>query len=230
MKPSVCSIIESDLKKILPRVLDGRNDYEQKSDESYVSKGDLLCQSIVIEVITRELDNVLVISEELYQEYGDTDIESIDYIVVIDPIDGTENFVSGIPIWGTGVSIYKGGVHLESLIALPEIGFYLKTGDAVKKYVSRITGISSSLNKANLAAIPEAFEYRMFGCTMYNMYCVITGSMVVYENKKGGNCWDILPGLNLALEHNCHVEVNDEKYNGEFLKPGTKYPFKVRQN
>ena len=35
----------------------------------------------------------------------------------------------------------------------------------------------------------------------------------------GGFVWDILPGLNIALENKMDVYVDDKKYNGEFLSP-----------
>ena len=80
----------------------------------------------------------------------------------------------------------------------------------------------------DLARMEPSPEYRIMGCSMYNMYNVIRGAYALFENFKGANCWDILPGLNLALEHGCEVEVNGETYHGEFLPPTARYRFKVR--
>ena len=44
------------------------------------------------------------------------------------------------------------------------------------------------------------------GCSI-NMYYVIAGSFKSYVDTNGGFIWDILPGLNLALENNCEVYV-----------------------
>jgi myo-inositol-1(or 4)-monophosphatase len=59
------------------------------------------------------------------------------------------------------------------------------------------------------------------------MYYVITGSFKSYVDTNGGFIWDILPGLNLALENNCEVYVEGKKYNGEFLAPNKRYKLEI---
>src|SRR5690606_37124528 len=145
------------------------------------------------------------------------DVNSAEYIVVIDPIDGTENFVSGLKEWGVGVSVYRNGLHYESLIALPELDEYILSGTFFSRYTSRIAGLSSSLTKQQLYERKEGYEYRIIDCCMYNMLQVVTGTYATFENPKGAHSWDILPGLNLALENNLEVLVENEKYDGRFL-------------
>jgi myo-inositol-1(or 4)-monophosphatase len=54
----------------------------------------------------------------------------------------------------------------------------------------------------NLLNLPKKnIEFRIFGCSMYNMLSAVKGSFRSFENVNGVSCWDILPGLNLALEH-----------------------------
>ena len=166
-----------------------------------------------------------VISEELALPVGPRDA-SASY-VIIDPLDGTENFVSGLKEWGVGVSIYEAGRHRESMILLPELGESIITGQPVSRFKSRIHGISSSLRKQDLQGLEEGFEYRLMGCSMYNMFNVVRGSYLVFENIKGVNTWDITPGLNLALEHGCQTFVDGQIYGGELLWPDRKYRVKI---
>lgn len=56
------------------------------------------------------MDSYIVISEESANDL--TDIDRVEYVVTVDPIDGTENFVSGLKEWGVGVSVYRCGNHL----------------------------------------------------------------------------------------------------------------------
>ena len=65
------------------------------------------------------------------------------------------------------------------------------------------------------------------GCCMYNMYNVIKGSYRQFQHLKGCYSWDILPGMNLAVEHDCEVVIEGKPYEGEFLMPGVKYRFSV---
>ena len=222
----ICSDIQKIIENNLDEILALRNTKQLKSDNSFVSKGDLLCEKLVKDYLATLSEDIYLISEE--KNNDDFNFKTHPKVVVIDPIDGTENFVSGLKEWGIGVSIYENEKHIESMIGLPELGLYIKTGDKFPEFESRIYGISSSLLKEDLLNLEEGFEYRIIGCSMYNMYNVITGSFAMFQNPKGANAWDILPGLNLALENGCQIEVENKKYNGEFLYPNKKYRFKVK--
>jgi myo-inositol-1(or 4)-monophosphatase len=89
--------------------------------------------------------------------------------------------------------------------------------------------MSSNLNRQDLLSLDPCFEYRILGCSVYNLYNVINGSFYSFENNKGANVWDILPGLNLAIENKLVVTVNNQIYDGELLTPNQKYRFKISQ-
>jgi len=223
---SICSDIQKIITNNLGKILALRNTKKLKEDNSFVSEGDLLCEKLVKDYLAALPENIYLISEE--KNNDNFNFKNHPKVVVIDPIDGTENFVSGLKEWGIGVSVYENEKHIESMIGLPELGLYLKTGDEFPEFESRIYGISSSLAKEDLLNLEEGFEYRIIGCSMYNMYNAITGSFAMFQNPKGAHAWDILPGLNLALENGCQIEVENKKYNGEFLYPNKKYRFKVK--
>lgn len=217
----------SEIKNNLDYILKLRNTKKKKDDDSYVSEGDLLLDKICMDYIKRNYASVQIITEETYSK-GDVDLNATEYTAVIDPIDGTENFVSGLMEWGVGVCIYKGTIFEEALIALPELNHYLQSDNLpTEKFESRIYGISSSLTKEDLVNLEPGFEYRIIGCCMYNMFNVITGRYKMFQNPKGARCWDILPGLNIARKLGLNVTLNNKKYNGEFLQPAEKYRFKI---
>lgn len=225
MPPSTCSSLRDLLLPKLPVILSRRVDVVEKPDGSYVTAADLFIQSVVIEYLRAQHPAYTIISEELAVPEGARDPKA--NCIIIDPLDGTENFVSGLKEWGVGVSIYEEGRHKESMILLPELGESLITGQPVARFKSRIHGISSSLRKQDLQGLEEGFEYRLMGCSMYNMFNVVRGSYRVFENVKGVNTWDISPGLNLALEHGCHALVDGQPYRGELLWPDRKYRVKI---
>ena len=201
-----------------------KNKTIQKSDNSFVSEGDLLVQKLIADEIKKKYNNYYFISEEndhkeKWKKYND--------FIVLDPIDGTDNFISGMKEWGVGISIFKNKEHTESMIFLPDMNITLKSGDKVSKNESRIIGMSSRYFKKGLKPCDTNFEYRALGCSMINMYYVITGSFKSYVDTNGGFIWDILPGLNLALENNCEVYVEGEKYNGQFLSPEKRYKLQI---
>lgn len=216
------------IKLNLNEVIRLRDLFEQKEDGSYVSQGDLLVQKLVIDYIKANLPNHHLISEEMAPFNGINWKPNGSYIV-LDPIDGTENFVSGLKEWGVGISIYTNGIHQESCIFLPELNDFHITGMPMVHHRSRIRGLSSSLTKKDLLQLEEGFEYRIIGCSMYNMLAAVRGAYASFENVKGVNSWDILPGLNFALEHGCEALVDGKPYQGQILFPTQKYKIYIKK-
>ena len=109
----ICRGINEVIVSNLPAILSLRNTGRLKSDNTFVSDGDLLCQQLIFDYLKENVQDYVVFSEE-----SENDISLIDenkLIITIDPIDGSENFVSGLKEWGVGVSIYKGGKHQQSM-------------------------------------------------------------------------------------------------------------------
>ena len=222
----ICFDIREIVESRLEEILGLRNLRTEKADKSYVTKADLLIQKLIYEYLDDKQPFYTLISEEMdNSEFAQDPFANY---AVLDPLDGTENFTSGLVEWGVGVSLFRRGRHDCSMILLPELNRSLMTGEPAERFQSRIHGVSSSLRIEDLGFIEAGFEYRMMGCAMYNLYNVIRGSYAMFENIKGVNTWDILPGINLALEHGCHVEVDGEEYDGRFLPPVKKYRIKVR--
>lgn len=225
-KNNHCEKMVGAIRDKLPEILDLRNQFEMKIDGSYVSKGDLLVQTIVFDYIRLALPEYELISEEL-APFDNRKWDPEGSYIILDPIDGTENFISGLREWGVGISIFMNGQHSQSCIYLPELDVVQISGQKLRRFKSRIYGLSSSLDKKSLSELPDGFEFRIIGCSMYNMLSAVQGSFAVFENVKGVNCWDILPGLNLALEHGCKAEVDGNPYSGELLFPVKKYRIKI---
>ncbi len=212
-------------KNNLPILGKLKNDFLLKADNSPVSKGDLLAQNLIVSSLTKYIPEILILSEEL--RFDKFNPKKDDIFAVIDPIDGTENFISGLDIWGVAISIWKYPYHLSSFIYLPLLNKSLSTNQKIVYNTSRITGLSSSINNDFQKILKSESEFRIMGCSVYNFYNVITGSFSSFVNPKGAYVWDLLAGINLALEHKYEVIVNGEKYNGQFLDPNKRHSFKV---
>ena len=57
----------------------------------------------------------------LGEEHGDVGLDR-DYVWVIDPIDGTRAFISGLPVWGTLVGLYHKGRAVMGMMDQPFTG------------------------------------------------------------------------------------------------------------
>jgi fructose-1,6-bisphosphatase/inositol monophosphatase family enzyme len=101
--------------------------------------------------------------------------DSAGYVAILDPIDGTENFCSGLKEWGGSLGIWHNGKYLGSLLMMPGLGESIITGDKLPKLHARITGFSSSFSDEITTGIRDAGEYRVTGCAVYNLFNVIRG-------------------------------------------------------
>ena len=221
---SICTQLIDIIKKNLINIKKLKNKIYKKNDGSHVSEGDLLIQKLLQDEISTNYNKYFLISEEndhieRWKNYNN--------FIVLDPIDGTENFISGMLEWGVGISVFENNKHKESAIILPDMNLQIMSGDKILKNKSRIVGMSTRHFKKGLQPCDKNFDYRALGCSMVNMYYVLTGSFNHYVDPIGGFVWDILPGLNLALENKMDVYVDDKKYNGEFLSPEKRYKIKI---
>ncbi len=68
----------------------------------------------------------------LGEEHGDVGLDR-EYVWVIDPIDGTRAFISGLPVWGTLVGLYHKGKAVMGMMDQPFTGerFIAEPGNAV---------------------------------------------------------------------------------------------------
>ena len=92
-------ILNSIIKKInqnLTRVYKFSDNKKLKKDKSILTYSDILIQNIVSSELKKKLkDNFYLISEE--KNNNAKDYAKYRYLVTLDPIDGTENFYSGLP-------------------------------------------------------------------------------------------------------------------------------------
>ncbi|KHL24321.1 hypothetical protein PK98_14760 [Croceibacterium mercuriale] len=209
----------------LPKILAGRTDVVEKPDGSLVTAGDLYVESLVEEAMAEHLPDAILLSEEriLPAQRLDDGL-----FVIVDPIDGTENFAAGLKEWGTGISVWDHGTHLGSMLLMPELSERLVTGDGIPKLHSRITGLSSTIDDNVREALEADGEFRIIGCAVYNLYNVVRGAYTRFLNPRGAYVWDLLPGIMLAAEHGCDIEINGEAFNGGYLDPARRHRVDIR--
>lgn len=63
----------------------------------------------------------------LGEEHADDIAAEAEYVWVIDPVDGTANFASGLPLWGISIGLLQHGVPVVGCIFVP-VGPFLEPG------------------------------------------------------------------------------------------------------
>lgn len=85
-----------------------------KSDSTPVTAADKNAEKAMREMIEREFPRDGVVGEE----YGAENAES-EYVWVLDPIDGTQSFIAGVPLFGTLVALMHRGEPVVGVINQP---------------------------------------------------------------------------------------------------------------
>lgn len=90
---------------------------ERKSDNSPVTKADRECEEKIKGILKKQFPDYSVLGEES----GFTDSKS-ECKWIIDPIDGTREFVSGLPFFGTLIALEENGKIVSGVISMPLLG------------------------------------------------------------------------------------------------------------
>src|SRR5690606_36372445 len=156
----------------LPELLERRREIRWKEDGSPVTAADVLLETRISSWLAERLPGLALIGEESYAG-GPAPGEG--WVALLDPIDGTENFCSGLSLWGVSLSLWQGGAHRGSLLMLPELGDHLASGGRIEPFASRIAGFSSSWSPAIADGLAASAEGRIFGCAVFNLLSVVRG-------------------------------------------------------
>ena len=100
------------------RALDLR--VESKPDLTPVSDADTAVETALRATLARARPRDGVLGEEFGRSTPAAGSGSRHW--VIDPIDGTKNFVRGVPIWGTLIALMDGGAPVAGLVSAPALG------------------------------------------------------------------------------------------------------------
>jgi histidinol-phosphatase len=75
---------------------------------------------------------------------------------VIDPIDGTKNFVRGVPIWGTLIALMEGDQPVVGLVSAPALGrrWWAATGHGA--YAGRHTTAATPIKVSGVRRLADA--------------------------------------------------------------------------
>jgi len=202
---------------------------ESKEDKSFVTNIDFLANASITSFFNDFYgkENVNLISEENTNKFN----EQITYNIIVDPIDGTENLVNRIPIFGISISIYKNNKSHYHILYFPMLKECITSDKRVKydeSIESRLILLSSNVSLEDVKLYNNK-EFRLYGCATYNMASIITNKAFMYTNLKA-NSYDILAGINIALlDKNISIMINDKPYTGEFLHRDIKYKIVMRR-
>ena len=182
---------------------------KEKPDMSPVSDADLTCEKQIRESLKRSRPR----DEVLGEEYGgEASYKGRQW--VIDPIDGTKNFVRGVPVWATLISLLEDGEPVVSVVSAPALrrrwyaakgagAFRVFGGEPKRLSVSHVEKLAdSSLAMSTLTGWAERGlrdqflaltdkTWRLRGYGDFWSYCLVAEGAVDIAAEPEVSLWDL---------------------------------------
>lgn len=186
---------------------------ETKSDQSFVTTADRAVESYLRE----QLAALAPESGFFGEEEGFTNHHA-HQLWAIDPIDGTSNYVFGIPLWGVSVALVEGGSLQLGVIYLPVLhelywavagsGAYLND-KRIHAYDSELFGAEDVICYASDVATTTNLLYKLPGRPRCFGSAVVKLAWTAAGRVRGaislGKLYDLAAGLLLCQEAGCQT-------------------------
>ncbi len=181
---------------------------EDKADGSLVTDADREVEQFIRTALAKRWPNDAIIGEEMPDS---TEIQT-DNIWYIDPIDGTHNFIGGLPLWAVCIGRCSQGVPTAGVIHTPALGLtwtgfggqgaYLN-GAPVSipdcEEIVRSDMIAFTTEAASELRLNLPHSQRNLGSGALHCGYLITGAFkaCLFSNWL---MWDVVPGFAIAVE------------------------------
>jgi len=175
----------------------------KKGPTDFVTNSDLKTEKIIIEELKKAKPNYSIISEE----NGNENNNDKNHTWIIDPIDGTVNFLHGVPHFAISIALKSNDEIISGLIFDPiknEMFYAEKNSGAFfnnhRIRVSKKNEINDCLFATGGKNNTEPdIPYRKSGCAALDMAYVASGRYDGYF-QNNLNLWDIAAGIILVKE------------------------------
>ena len=199
---------------------------KKKGPLDFVTNSDLRAEKVIIDELKKAKPNFSILSEEVgYKKNKDTENTWI-----IDPIDGTINFLHGVPHFAISIALQIDGEIVSGLIYDPiknEIFYAEKKNGAYfnnnRIRVSKKSNIEECLFSTNCEGIKSVYprlNLRNTGCAALDLAYVGSGRFDGYFHNKI-NIWDVAAGKIIIEEAGGRVNnIKDFKINKIDIRAG----------
>lgn len=191
---------------------------KSKPDMTPVTDADLACEKLIREMISEARPHDEILGEEFG---GEAVISGRQWVV--DPIDGTKNFVRGVPVWATLIALLENGKPVVSVISAPALrrrwyaskdagAYRVCNGEGKQIKVSKVDKLEdASLTMSSLEGWEERgllsgfmdLEracWRLRGYGDFWNYCLVAEGVVDIATEPEVSLWDLAAPALLVTE------------------------------
>jgi histidinol-phosphatase len=128
---------------------------ETKPDATPVTDADRSVEAALKEVLKAERPEDSLIGEE-YGSTGDNLHGKGSRTWIIDPIDGTANFMRGVPVWATLIALAVDGKPVVGVVSAPAMGRRWWAAPGVGAHTKHIDGRTAELQVSKISDLEHA--------------------------------------------------------------------------
>ena len=194
-------------------------DYKDEGKQDPVTEADRRSQDFLVEGIRARFPDHAVLGEE-DDEDADDETRLPDFVWALDPLDGTKNFVGGLPVYACSVGVLYRGVPVVGAIHVPwpggagEVMRARSGGGAFLEGEPVSVRESDGTGGKDLVALPSSFagryrlgpsakrglgEPRVTGSIAHELAMTAKG-VFEYAIIGGSHLWDVAAGMVLVKE------------------------------
>jgi histidinol-phosphatase len=173
---------------------------DTKPDLTPVSEADRRAEEVIRELVGASGRGEGVLGEEFGDDGGDVKW-------IVDPIDGTTNYVRGVPVWATLLALEREGVVEVAFVSAPALGrrWWALLGegayaDGVRCHVSAVDRIeNASVSTTSARRMPEGWRtivqraWSNRGLGDFWQYCLLAEGSVDIACDAVMEVWDYAP-------------------------------------
>ena len=192
--------------------------YKDKHKRDPVTAADRECQEYLAEAVSRNYPDHGFLGEE----DGEPDEKTVpNFVWVVDPLDGTKNFIGGLPIYACSIGVLYQGAPIVGAIYIPWPGeggglvMHARKGGGAFVGSERVSVFGGNKPDGHgLVALPAPLvvtlraskplrekvgEVRVTGSIAYELAMTASG-VLEYMVTTGPRLWDIAGGVVLVME------------------------------
>lgn len=224
----------------LGRELQGRCRVELKPDNTFVTEADKRIETFLRERLSTLTPSWSYLGEEQGLS-GDPNAPAW----VIDPIDGTNNFVRDLPLWTISLGAVYEGKPIFGIVAVPPLGevYWATPGEGAwcerdgvvtkLQAIDRPTVMHEDLIACNTEA-ERAVDFsrvptgmRNFGSVAYHLVLLARGSLCATISR-WHKLYDIAGGMMLCFEAGCEaIHLDGREWVADVTTPREKTPLLI---
>jgi myo-inositol-1(or 4)-monophosphatase len=199
----------------------GHATVREKSPQDLVTEADLASQQAIRAFLHEEFPDYGILSEEGFSAMEAAALNHAEYCWVVDPLDGTTNFIHQLPYYSVAVALVSFGKPIAAAIFDPEKN---ECFTAARGMGSRLNGVSlrtSSIRRLSeamvaaslpprvdrhseevsrfLTVLELAGAVRRLGSAALNLCYVAAGRLDAYW-ATSVHAWDLAPGMLVVRE------------------------------